>query len=175
MHAAFDYLESLARKEINKDVPVAGDESGLISEVFPLRAVLDNVSEMFKDEAAAKNLSFRYHSIDANVRTDAIGLMRAVNNLVSNAIKHTSDGGVLLACRRRGDLIRIEVWDTGPGMTPTELANAMQPHVKGAASVGSGLGLAIVAELAESLGFSFEMRSRPGKGTVAFIELPGIA
>jgi len=172
MRAAFDYLESLACKEIKKDVPNATNENRLNNEVFPLRAVLDNVHEMFNDEAAAKKLSFRYKPSDTNVHTDAIALMRAVNNLVSNAIKHTDSGGVLLACRQRGDKLRIEVWDTGKGMTPEQLEAAMIRHNKGEQSTGAGLGLAIVSEIAQELGLSFEMHSRPGKGSVAFLYLP---
>ena len=172
MHAAFDYLESLARKEIKKDQTGVSDDDTSIAETFPVSAVLDNVYEMFNDEAAAKKLSFRYRASDENVRTDAIALMRAVNNLVSNAIKYTDTGGVLLACRQRGDKLRIEIWDSGEGMTPEQLERAMARHNKSEQSIGAGLGLAIVNEVSEALGLSFEMHSRPGKGSVALLHLP---
>ena len=172
MRSAFDYLESLALKEIRKEQAGTKAESEIAVEFFPLQAVLDNVSEMFRAEAEAKGLSFRYRPSTANVRTDAIALMRAVNNLVSNAIKHTDDGGVLLACRRRGDRLRIEIWDTGAGMTPEDLQRARRRHKKGEKSAGAGLGLSIVDEISQSLDLSFEIFSRPGQGTVAFLHLP---
>ncbi len=169
--AAFDYLEDLARSQSAAD---PGDRPGPSHDVetFSVRAVLDNVEAMFAREAKSKALAFRYRPIDADVRTNAIGLMRLVNNLVANAIKHTDAGGVLLACRRRGKKLRIEVWDTGPGMGAEELARARQPRFKGETSEGDGLGLGIVEAMAAELGFEFDIHSRPGRGTWALITLP---
>ncbi len=172
MYAAFTYLEKLAGAQLQKDDAGKGEHDAHALEVFPISVVLDNVCEMFKDEAMAKGLSFRYRPHEALVRTDAIVLMRAVNNLVSNAVKYTQKGSVLLACRRIGDGLRIEVWDTGDGMDAAQLQAAMTRHERGAQSKGAGLGLAIVEEISQKLGLSFKMHSRPGKGSVAFLSLP---
>lgn len=172
MHAAFDYLETLARRQIENTRPGDAPADGPGRETFPVRAVLDNVVEMFADEAAAKGLSLRYRPLDARITSDPIGLMRIVSNLVANAIKHTRSGGVLVGCRCRGAGLRIEIWDTGPGMDADQIDRIMQPFAKGAASAGSGLGLAIVSGIARELGFEFSLRSRPGKGTVAAAGIP---
>lgn len=173
MHSAFDYLESLARDQIT-----AGQRSMATThldgrlEQFPIRTLLDNVREMFKDEAAAKGLEFRYRPVDANITSDPIGLMRAISNLVSNAIKHTEKGGLLLAARPRQGRLRIEVWDTGVGMSADELEQFSERHVMSEHSTGSGLGLAIVSEISNALDIGFQLHSTPGKGTAAFLYLP---
>ncbi len=173
MYKAFDYLETLARDQIT-----AGKSDSLTAymggapETFPVRAILDNVREMFKAEAEDKGLEFRYRPIDANITCDPIALMRAVNNLVSNAIKHTDRGAILLAARRRAGRLRLEVWDTGSGMGAKELKRVMQRYEKGGGSEGSGLGLAIVTEISEALNLDFELRSNPERGSSAFLYLP---
>jgi signal transduction histidine kinase len=169
MHAAFDYLEILARRNSVSDIGAGA--AGTALEIFPVSAVLDNVFRMFGSEARAKALHLRYRSCDARVRGDPIALMRMVGNLVANAIKHTPSGAVLLACRRRKGCVSIEVWDTGPGMDANQLHAALERYVKGAHSEGQGLGLPLVKEMADKHGARFFLQSRPGKGTRAVLEL----
>src|SRR5206468_5755495 len=69
------------------------------------------------------NLSFRVLPSDAWVRSDFILLERILFNLVSNAVRYTSQGGVIVACRKRGEQLRIEVWDTGPGIPEDQRQN----------------------------------------------------
>ncbi|MEP3889218.1 MAG: sensor histidine kinase [Hellea sp.] len=172
MYTAFDYLESLARDQITAGkIGTTAHLDGSL-ERFPVRTLLDNIYEMFKDEAASKGLNFRYRPMDATVTSDPIGLMRAINNLVSNAIKHTEEGGVLLAARRRHGRVRIEVWDTGAGMTQSDLDRYTLRHEKSENSQGAGLGLAIVTEISEALDLDFEMHSKPRKGSSAFLYVP---
>lgn len=173
MHSAFDYLEKLAREQL-----AAGKEDSAVEQVqpsqekFPVSVVLDNVKEMFEEEAKAKGLDFRYQTSNIAVKTDPVALMRAVSNLVSNAIKHSDSGGVLMAARYRADKARIEVWDTGSGMSEEELERYQKPHEKGDESQGSGLGLSIVNRIAEEMGLDFKMSSRQGRGSVAFLYIP---
>jgi two-component system CheB/CheR fusion protein len=111
------------------------------------------------------------------VHSDARLLEQMIRNLLSNAVKYTQHGEVLLGCRRRGDKLRIEVWDTGPGIPAGELQaifeefhqldNPAREH-----SRGLGLGLAIVQRLAELLGVTVDVRSRPGHGSVFAVEVP---
>lgn len=175
MHSAFDYLESLAEEHLNK---TSKDEGGLVVpqdtnlENFPVQVVLDNVYEMFKNEAAAKQLDFRYHPIAATVHSDPIALMRAVNNLVANAIKHTEAGGVLLAARVRNKQVLVQVWDTGVGLSSAQLEQLMQPYHKGEESLGHGLGLGIVKAISNDLGLGFQFRSRLGMGSVTTLAVP---
>jgi signal transduction histidine kinase len=171
--AAFDYLEDLARSKVETEPDEArASQADDAVEKFPIRAVLDNVSQMFAPEAAAKGLAFRYRPLDVAVKTEPLALMRLVNNLVANAVKHTKTGGVMLAARRRDGEASIEVRDTGPGMNEENVKAALEPFHKGAESTGDGLGLAIVSEQSERLGYRFALRSKPGRGTAATLRLP---
>ena len=174
MYAAFDYLETLAQDQLTGDKVSASAQKQLGElETFSVKTVLDNVYEMFKDEAEAKGLEFRYRPLDAAITSDPVKLMRIVNNLVSNAIKHTEHGSVLLAARRRGQRVRIEVWDTGAGMSEDEILRLSERGVRGETSDGSGLGIAIVKDISRDMGLDFKLRSRKGKGTLASLTLPG--
>jgi two-component system CheB/CheR fusion protein len=99
-----------------------------------------------------------------------------IRNLLSNAVKYTNKGKILLGCRRRGDKLRIEVWDTGVGVPQEQLQAIFEEfhQLENPArerSKGLGLGLAIVERLAELLGHTIDVRSRPGKGSVFAVEV----
>lgn len=167
---AFDYLEQLAKQQIETN------EVGEIKQInnletFPIFAVLDNVHHMFTDEANAKGLRFNYRPSGLRVNTDPIGLMRAVSNLVSNAITHSGATQILLAARHRKNIVRIEVWDNGKGMTNDQLQRNMQVYKKGRTSSGSGLGLSIVNEFSTKHKLNFEIHTRSGHGSAAFLHL----
>lgn len=176
MQTAFDYLERLTHSNIEETRPDdtgadgSGGEGG--EEVFPISAVLDNVVAMFRHEAEAKGLSLRYHPCAAMVRAEPLALMRIASNLVSNAIKHGTAGGVLIGCRMRGDRIMLEVHDTGPGMTTAQLTEAMEPYRKGEASGGSGLGLHLVEAMCLDQGLTFAARSAAGRGSSFRVGIP---
>ena len=100
-----------------------------------------------------------------------------MRNLLSNAVKYTTEGKLLLGCRRRGDKLRIEVWDTGPGIPELELQAIFEEfhqldNPARERSKGLGLGLAIVQRLADLLGHKIDVRSRLGAGSVFTIEVP---
>ena len=100
-----------------------------------------------------------------------------IRNLVSNAVKYTQDGKVLLGCRRHGTTLGIEVWDTGIGIPENEIHAVFDEYhqVDNTArerSRGLGLGLSIVKRLADLLGHRIEVHSRPGRGSVFAIEVP---
>lgn len=172
VHTVVDYLESLAREQIEQG-RMDGHRVAEVSarEVFPVRAVLDNVREMFASEAAVKGLDFRYRVGADSVSTNPIALMRLINNLVANAIRHTDSGGILLAARPRTGSVQVEVWDTGCGMDAEALTRMLLPHAKGERSTGEGLGLAIASEIAQELGVQLTLASSPGKGTRATVRV----
>jgi two-component system CheB/CheR fusion protein len=100
-----------------------------------------------------------------------------IRNLLSNAVKHTERGKVLLGCRRRGDKLRIEVWDTGTGIPEAQLRaifaefHQLDNYAR-ERSRGFGLGLSIVQRIGNLLGHSVDVQSRPGKGSVFAVETP---
>src|SRR4029077_18071624 len=97
-----------------------------------------------------------------------------IRNLLSNAIRYTDRGSILVGCRRAGDKVRIEVWDTGVGIVGEQMPRIFEEHYQGpqhAQSGGYGLGLAIVQRLGHILGHHIAARSTPGKGSVFSIEV----
>ena len=109
------------------------------------------------------------------VRSDKRMLETMIRNLLSNALRYTDRGRILLGCRRVGDKVRIEVWDSGIGITQDQLPHIFEEYYQGspeAARGGLGLGLAIVRRLGEMLDHTIGARSTPGKGTVISIEVP---
>ena len=109
--------------------------------------------------------------------TDPLLLERIVSNLVANAARYTSEGGVLVACRRRGERARIEVWDTGAGVPAGELDRIFDEFYQARAPLadrakGLGLGLAIVKRLAQLLELEIEVRSIEGRGSLFAIVVP---
>jgi signal transduction histidine kinase/ActR/RegA family two-component response regulator len=147
-------------------------------EAFPLARVLDALRETFAGVASEKDLAFTVRRCRAWVRTDPFMLERILANLVSNALRYTEHGGVLVGCRRVGtDRLRIEVWDTGVGIPEgvqgeifrefVQLANPGRTRDK-----GLGLGLAIVDRYCKLLGIQVSVRSRASHGTVFAVTLP---
>src|SRR4051812_34078005 len=98
-----------------------------------------------------------------------------IRNLVSNAIRYTERGSILLGCRRAGGKVRIEVWDSGVGITGSQIPRIFEENYQGpqnTQSEGFGLGLAIVQRLGNILGHRIVVHSTPGKGSVFSIEIP---
>jgi two-component system sensor histidine kinase RegB len=108
------------------------------------------------------------------VHGPAHGLERALRVLLQNALQATPGGEVRLRARCTPGGIGVDVVDDGPGMAPDVMARAGEPFfTTKAPGQGSGLGLFVARTLAEQLGGSLELRSEPGRGTTARMELPG--
>ena len=134
------------------------------------------VSE-FQSVAHAAGLNLRVHLGRYAVRTDLRLLTRILRNFLSNACRYTDEGCVLLGARRRGECLRLEVWDTGRGIAADRLDAIFlefnQLDVGRAADrKGVGLGLAIVERIAKILGYPIAVRSWPGRGSMFSIEVP---
>ncbi len=180
---AFDYLEGLtgtyiaeAREgpESERDAPQeeAMPDAPDQSEPYPLSLVTDTVDQMFRDEAAGKGLAFRSRGSGRLITVPVLPLMRLVNNLVANAVKHTADGTISVLSGEAEGHVYLEVTDTGPGMTPEALAEFRQAGRKGEDSAGEGLGLAIADEVTRGLGLTLEIDTEPGRGTRMRILVP---
>jgi len=145
-------------------------------ESFPLDRLLDQIRAEYTPQALQKGLRLTVRRCPDRVRSDPVLLERILRNLVSNAIAHTHEGRVLIGCRRRGGTVRIEVWDTGPGISKHEhervfwefhqLRNPERDRSK-----GLGLGLAIVRRTAALLGHALSLRSTEGRGTVFMLDV----
>ncbi len=144
---------------------------------FPIKRLLDELRTEFTYHTATNDLGWRVVPSSLTVRSDPRLLEQIIRNLLSNAVKYTNEGKLLLGCRRRGDKLRIEVWDTGPGIPELELQAIFEEfhqldNPARERSKGLGLGLAIVRRLADLLGHHIDVRSRLGAGSVFTVEVP---
>jgi signal transduction histidine kinase/CheY-like chemotaxis protein len=147
------------------------------TENFAIGPVLERVAEEFGVQAEARGLRLRVRPSDGIVRSDRLLLVRILQNLVVNALRYTDRGGVLLGCRGRGELVSIEVWDTGRGIPEDQLAGVFEEFHQLERDAreegpGLGLGLSIVDRLARLLGHELDVRSRVGRGTRFSIRVP---
>ena len=140
-------------------------------EAFPLTRIFAALRDTFAATAAESQLTLRIVPTSAWCLSDPLLLERVLSNLLSNALRYTIRGGVVVGCRRRGTALSIEVWDTGSGIPEdkreeifrefVQLTNTLRGRDK-----GLGLGLAIVERLSRLLGHPITLRSRVGKGTM---------
>ena len=144
---------------------------------FPINDLLESLSNEFTYLAQAQDLALRMVPCSLWVHSDPRLLEQMIRNLLSNALKYTRHGAVLLGCRRRGRSLSIEIWDTGIGIPEDEqyaifeeyhqLDNAARERGR-----GLGLGLSIVRRLGNLLNHPVQVRSHPGKGSVFAIAVP---
>jgi signal transduction histidine kinase/ActR/RegA family two-component response regulator len=142
-----------------------------------LSPLMERVRAEYEPAAAQKQLSLRMRSNSLFVRSDPVLLERVMRNLVSNAVRYTDRGKIVLGARRVGDTVRIEVWDSGRGIPKDkhreifqefrQLDNPQRDRRK-----GLGLGLAIVERLVKLLDHPLELTSQPGKGSVFAVTVP---
>jgi signal transduction histidine kinase len=144
---------------------------------FSIKDILDGLSTEFGALAREQGLGLRMVPCAAAVRSDRRFLRRILQNYLSNALRYTPSGKVLLGCRRRNGSLRIEVWDTGPGIPEDKLSEIfeefrrLQPKDQ-RGEKGLGLGLAIVRRMGQALEHRVEVRSWPGRGSVFSVEVP---
>ena len=146
-------------------------------ETVRVNAVLDRLRSTFATPAEDKGLRLRVRRSRMVLDTDPTLLFRVLSNFVSNAIRYTDKGGVLVACRRRGNILRIEVWDTGVGIQPEQHERVFEEfyqlnNPERDRARGLGLGLATVKRISSLLEHPLRLRSVPGKGSRFTIEVP---
>ena len=138
--------------------------------------LLGQLRDEFTAIAAAKGLGLVVRICKTAVISDAAYLRRILQNLIGNAIRYTASGRVLVGARRRGGMLQIEVWDTGPGIPEAEQENIFKEfhrlNAPASASEGMGLGLAIVERACALLGHPLGLSSRMGRGTCFAVQLP---
>ncbi|WP_207460222.1 PAS domain-containing sensor histidine kinase [Azospirillum sp. SYSU D00513] len=161
-------------------VEVSRLEAGLVeaaTENFAVEDSLRRMREEFAPEAKAKLLRLSIRKADAQVHSDPVLLERLLRPLISNALRYTDRGGVVVGVRRRGVGLRVEVWDSGIGIPESDVEAAFEDfrqldNPNRDRKQGLGLGLSIVRRLADLLGHQVTLRSRPGRGTVVVVDLP---
>ena len=169
MEALFGSLLDISKLDAGMSRPMLGD--------YALAELLHRVAASHGPQAERKQLRLAVAPSRCTVRTDAAMLERVLGNLVSNAIRYTGCGKILVGCRRRRDGIELQIWDTGIGIAPAHLPHIFDeffqvdnPERDG--DKGLGLGLAIVKRTLDLLGHRYVLRSTPGRGTCFSIWLP---
>ncbi|MCF8200171.1 MAG: response regulator [Sulfuritalea sp.] len=144
---------------------------------FCLGDVLERLEDDLSLLATQKSLQLKFRATSVWVHSDQKIVERILQNLIGNAVRYTQAGGVLVSCRRRIDTALVEVWDTGEGIPEHSHQEIFGDYVQlgnpeRARAKGLGLGLAICRRLADLLDIRMGVRSRPGRGSVFWIELP---
>jgi CheY-like chemotaxis protein/anti-sigma regulatory factor (Ser/Thr protein kinase) len=143
---------------------------------FRVDEVFRQLQRDFEPIAREKNLVLRFVPTRAAIRSDRRLFRRLLQNLVSNAIKYTPQGKVLIGCRRRGSALAIQVVDTGLGIPANKQKAVFREFERldqGAkVARGLGLGLSIVERIAKTLGHKLALRSMPGRGSLFEIVTP---
>jgi signal transduction histidine kinase/ligand-binding sensor domain-containing protein len=147
-------------------------------EDFPIQTLLSRIGIEFLPQAKAKGLEFHVAPCSVTVRSDAALVEQILRNLVANAVRYTKSGKILIGCRRRGDSLRLAVYDTGVGIAPDQQSTVFDQFAQIDASdrdrgnKGLGLGLAIVKRLARLLDTQIILVSLPGSGSMFAVDLP---
>ena len=166
MKGILDSLLDVNRIESGKLVPTMSD--------FGLNVVFDSVADDFRDLAKEKGVKWRMVRSRVTVHSDRHMLEVMIRNLLSNAVRYTERGTILVGCRRAGNKIRVEVWDSGIGIAREDIPRIFQEYYQTQDHMhpeGYGLGLAIVQRLAKTLNHPVNVRSTAGKGSCFSIEL----
>jgi signal transduction histidine kinase len=152
-------------------------EARVLRRTFPLMDVFASCAAQFEPVARNKGLTLRIRPTAAVINSDPMMLQSVLDNLVSNAVRYTDAGRVLLAARTRGHEVELQVWDTGAGIPEELIPQIFIPYRRfddrqSRHDEGQGLGLALARRQTELLGHPMTLRSRVGRGSVFSLRLP---
>lgn len=173
---SLDDVESLLRTLVD----ISKLDAGVVKAdvvTFNLQGLFETLSAEFSQLAGAEGLEFRCVNNRSVVRSDSQLLARILRNFLTNSIRYTEKGKLLLGCRRKADSLWIEVWDTGRGIPKEKLSEVfhefkrLQEDLPGEEK-GLGLGLAIVDKISRVLGHQIRVDSVEGRGSVFAVEVP---
>lgn len=170
-----------AAEELLKDLlDVARLDTGVLTpevSVVSVREILDDLLRQYAPIAAARELRLAVVPTRLWVRSDRALLRRILQNYVSNALRYTKQGGIVMGCRRRSGLVELCVYDTGPGIPEGDRARLYAEFNRAETSSpwgerGVGLGLAICERFARLLGHTLTLSTRPGHGSLFGVLVP---
>ena len=178
INASVEALESLFSELMDISRLDAGVLKSNVSE-FPIARLFERLDAQFSPQAQTKGIALRIRRSGAWISSDPVLLERILINLVANAIRYTPQGRVLVGCRRRSGMLRIEVWDTGIGIADGELPRIFDEfyqvgNAERDRSQGLGLGLAIVRRVGSLLNHRIGVASSQGKGSCFSVEVPRV-
>jgi signal transduction histidine kinase len=148
---------------------------------FALASVFAKLRLHFEPTAFEKGLDLRFHGGQRHAHADPVLVERVLRNLLSNAIRYTLDGSVMVSARQRSDRLLLQVWDTGIGISEKDLERIFEEfyqvhdpavEINPDQRRGLGLGLSIVRRLAALMQAPLSVHTRVGHGTVFTLEVP---
>lgn len=165
---------------LNALLDISRLDAGIVTianEAVALRDLFRDLRDEFTADATGRGVQLRVVDSDLLVDSDPMMLRRILNNLLSNAFRYTKTGSIVLGCRRRGNSVEIQVWDTGCGIPADQQAMVFEEFVQlqnpaRDRTQGLGLGLAIVRRTAELLQHPLRLVSYPGRGSMFSITVP---
>lgn len=177
-----DLVSSLrsVRMMFNSLLDLTKIESGAVAinkQPVNLQELIIDVRKVFKEEAQHRGVELRTRcTTSLSVLADPLLLRQSLSNLVQNALRYTPSGGILISARVRGARVKLEVWDTGVGVSQIDQGDIFSPFIRKSYawhfdSEGHGLGLAVVARCAKLMGAEYGLRSREGRGSCFWLEL----
>jgi signal transduction histidine kinase len=175
-----DLSAEAARELLSTLLDFSKVDTGMVKanpQPFALQPLLYRLEQEFAPQASEQGLNYRTHDCPWVVHADHAMVERILRNLISNALRYTERGGVLVGVRRRGGMAVVEVWDSGLGIPQHEIQAIFKEfHQLGNPErdrrKGLGLGLAIVEGLARAMSVEVKVASRPGRGSVFRLTLP---
>ncbi len=175
MEKAISSLEELLNSALDSSTPESNGDF-LVEERFSAERVMSALRLVFAPAAEEKGLDLKICTSTQVLYSDWAVVLRIMNNLVSNAVRYTDKGKILIGCRRRGNSIAFQVLDTGCGIPEGLLETVFDPYNQLSPDElnkqGHGLGLAIVKHLADRIEAEVTIKSTPGKGTCAELLIP---
>jgi signal transduction histidine kinase len=176
INASVDALEGL----FNELLDISKLDAGVIKanpHDFAMGPLLERLRMDFEPEAFERGLGLTIRPSRLHVRSDPVLVERILRNLMTNALRYTPRGRVLVAARSRGKGIALEVWDTGTGIAPAERERIFEEFYQVGnpernSRKGLGLGLSIVRRLANLLEAPVGLSSEPGRGSRFTLTLP---
>jgi two-component system CheB/CheR fusion protein len=181
--ARLDHTMQSITMMLNAMLDINQIEAGIVQaniDAVCVNDLLERLREKFSDQAAAQRTALCVVPCSLSIATDPALLEQMLANLLGNALKYTKAGRVLVGARRRGNMVRIEVWDSGIGIAADQLKNIFEEYhqIDNAARErrrGLGLGLSIVQRLGQLLSHKISVRSIPGRGSSFAVEVPRAA
>ncbi|MFN3869561.1 MAG: ATP-binding protein [Hyphomicrobiaceae bacterium] len=176
---ALSSIEDLLRTMLD----ISKLEAGIVRpniQPIAVRPLLNSLTVDLKPLVDAKGLKLSCHAGDVAILSDPLMIRRILQNLLANALHYTKRGGILVAARRRGADIRLEVWDSGPGIAEAERERIFEEFQRGSSSAnanrgGFGLGLSIVSRMSQTLEHPLDLCSRIDHGTRFAVTCPATA
>lgn len=176
---SLNYIEELVEAALEK--AIEEDETSKSSsrgdeEVTDANKLFSALETMFEADARQGSVEFKTMPTTQRIHIPPFPALRIMTNFISNAIRYCPNSRVLVGARRKGNTLSLEVHDTGPGISPEELAEVKQRHTRGNTSnegdTGKGVGLSIVSKLAQKHNLDWTLSSRKGYGTIAKLIVP---